>query len=131
MRNYREELRTEEWKRKRSLIMNRDGYKCMKCGSKLELQVHHKYYLVGKKAWQYPSEVLITLCDSCHLKEHKYNIIPVLNTYKKKKKKEKASTPKTNISKRYDYMKRSGKIADKPFEMKLYKEHSKKRKRSK
>ena len=37
----------------------------------VKLNVHHKYYLVGKNAWEYDDDVLITLCDKCHTQIHK------------------------------------------------------------
>lgn len=36
------------------------------------LQVHHKHYIIGRKAWEYEDEVLVTLCQDCHSKVHKY-----------------------------------------------------------
>ncbi len=42
------------------------------------LQVHHKYYLDSfPEPWAYEDDALITLCCFCHLKEHKYNEIPL------------------------------------------------------
>lgn len=34
------------------------------------LNVHHKYYVEGKKPWEYSNDVLITLCTNCHEKVH-------------------------------------------------------------
>lgn len=47
-----------------------------------DLNVHHKYYMIGKMAWEYDNEALITLCASCHKKEHEKNKIPVYNDRK-------------------------------------------------
>lgn len=41
----------------------------------LLLQVHHKQYLMDKKAWEYEEKDLITLCQDCHSTLHK--LIPV------------------------------------------------------
>lgn len=30
------------------------------------LNVHHKYYIKGHKAWEYDNDALITLCTECH-----------------------------------------------------------------
>ena len=47
--------------------MKRDKFKCTECGDKENmLQVHHKMYLNGKKVWEYPNELLVTLCKDCH-----------------------------------------------------------------
>lgn len=43
------------------------------------LHVHHKYYQVGKFAWEYPDSALITLCWTCHEKLHANSMIEVLN----------------------------------------------------
>lgn len=37
---------------------------------KPDLNIHHKYYIVGKKAWEYNDEALISLCVDCHQEEH-------------------------------------------------------------
>ncbi|TWI01242.1 hypothetical protein IQ05_00815 [Flavobacterium tiangeerense] len=44
-----------------------------------DLNIHHKYYQLGKKAWEYEDNALITLCNICHKNEHKNNKIPKLN----------------------------------------------------
>jgi hypothetical protein len=41
------------------------------------LEVHHKVYREGKNPWESPDEELITLCYSCHEKEHLIHKIPV------------------------------------------------------
>ena len=43
--------------------------------SQLVLQVHHKHYMMDKKAWEYEDEDLVTLCQDCHSKLHQ--LIPV------------------------------------------------------
>lgn len=65
-------------------VMKRDGFKCQLCGSKYNLNVHHMKYEKDKKAWEYSTAVLITLCKDCHKKVHsdKNND---LNPYKEKK----------------------------------------------
>ncbi|WP_165157407.1 HNH endonuclease [Parabacteroides sp. ZJ-118] len=34
------------------------------------LDVHHKAYIVNRKAWEYEDDNLMTLCRACHEKEH-------------------------------------------------------------
>ena len=70
IRNYKEKLKDIKWKRKRDEIFKRDNYTC-RCGSRMNVQVHHKKYVWGKEPWDYPNEDLITLCKMCHKKEHK------------------------------------------------------------
>lgn len=68
--DYHKDLKALEWKSKRLKILNRDEYKCVKCGSTKNLQVHHIKYLSGHKPWEYADKLLVTLCRECHYKEH-------------------------------------------------------------
>lgn len=75
--SYNDLLNTDEWKKKRLEILNRDNHKCCYCGKTDGiLQVHHKYYYkypdgTRPKPWEYPNDALITLCDDCHRRVHK------------------------------------------------------------
>ena len=65
---YREYLKSDEWKRKRYVVLKRDNWKCQLCGDKAT-QVHHlKYakYQIGKE----PIDWLVSLCKPCHEKQH-------------------------------------------------------------
>jgi len=49
-------------------VLERDGWRCQKCGAVRNLQVHH---------WKYRSQLgddslsnLVTLCAYCHIEEH-------------------------------------------------------------
>jgi len=73
--SYEDLLKTEEWRKKRQKILNRDNNKCVYCGKIHNLQVHHKYYSKYPNGfrvypWNYPDDALITLCDECHKKVH-------------------------------------------------------------
>lgn len=35
-----------------------------------DLNVHHKYYISGRKPWEYDNDALVTLCVKCHKEEH-------------------------------------------------------------
>lgn len=64
-------ISTPEWKERRSEILRRDRFKCTVCGSSYcTLNVHHLEYLPGRAYWDYPDELLITVCRSCHQKIH-------------------------------------------------------------
>ena len=41
------------------------------------LNVHHNYYVSGKKPWEYDDDALLTLCADCHKKRHEREAIPV------------------------------------------------------
>jgi 5-methylcytosine-specific restriction endonuclease McrA len=86
---YTEQLLTINWKNKRLIILKRDNFSCRCCGSENDLQVHHKKYIVGRMAWEYPNSILITVCGECHLFIH--------NTRKIKSEKDKFK-PKPKIT---------------------------------
>jgi hypothetical protein len=79
--DYRASFKDPRWQKRRLQILERDQWKCQKCGNTEEmLVVHHKWYgnardqESGEFRWRYPWEYedqdLITLCDSCHQGEH-------------------------------------------------------------
>lgn len=73
---YEEQLQTPEWRNKRQVILLRDMGLCQHCLTSKNLDVHHKYYLQGKMAWDYPDAALMTLCRSCHGNIHKWHNVP-------------------------------------------------------
>lgn len=69
MSSYKE----SQWKLFRQSVIELDGYKCTQCGrgkDEVILQVHHKEYKPGLKAWEYPTTDCITLCKGCHAQTH-------------------------------------------------------------
>ena len=68
--DYHKGLEDPRWFEKRKMIFKRDCYTCKKCGAKNNLQVHHLKYIDGRNPWEYNQKHLITLCASCHKKEH-------------------------------------------------------------
>ena len=66
---YRNEyLKSEEWKRKRYVVLKRDNWRCVYCGAPAT-QVHHKKYAkrnIGKE----PIEWLVSVCNTCHESMH-------------------------------------------------------------
>jgi 5-methylcytosine-specific restriction endonuclease McrA len=69
-RNYylNEYLKSDEWKRKRYVVLKRDNWRCVECGAPAT-QVHHKKYArrnIGKE----PIKWLESLCNSCHESKH-------------------------------------------------------------
>lgn len=65
-KSYQEKLKDPRWKRRRIEILVRDKGRCVKCMSPHWLQVHHKEYVSGLEPWEYPDELLETLCRRCH-----------------------------------------------------------------
>ena len=78
LEKYRRLLKDGRWLKRRQDILNRDGHKCVKCGSSSRLQVHHKFYEKFPNGemvdpWDYPDHVMETLCEDCHRKAHRRN----------------------------------------------------------
>lgn len=65
--DYKEYLRSERWYTKREQRKRLDNYTCQRCGSRYNLQVHHRTY---KRRGFEAMEDLETLCKQCHRKEH-------------------------------------------------------------
>lgn len=81
---YFDKLNDIRWKAKSIQIKKRDNNKCLNCGSTKRLNVHHRQYHFilklnqFKNPWDYPEDVLITLCNECHLKGHKLYQVPTI-----------------------------------------------------
>ena len=63
--SYQDELKSKYWDEKRVRIIKQQK-KCQKCGVWNNLQLHHKRYVVARKAWEYPDNDFILLCGKCH-----------------------------------------------------------------
>lgn len=73
--DYKEKLKSRRWHDKASKIKHLDEYECIDCGlnflrKEKQLDVHHTYYDMSKDIDDYEDKNLITLCHSCHDKEH-------------------------------------------------------------
>lgn len=92
---YAELLELKEWKDKRQVILSRDKSTCQRCNRitpwicsrenccenplwgvcyphsiRLGLEIHHKYYILGKLPWEYDDTALLSLCGDCHELSH-------------------------------------------------------------
>lgn len=67
---YAKLLRDPRWKKFRAQILELDGASCATCGASGKLHVHHKEYLAGRLPWEYPPDMLESLCAGCHAAEH-------------------------------------------------------------
>ena len=57
------------WERARLAALDRDDYACTRCGSRIELEVHHVVALEDGGD-EYDVGNLSTLCRGCHIDEH-------------------------------------------------------------
>ena len=72
---YSEKLKDPRWQKLRLEIFERDEWCCQKCfDSESTLAVHHFRYIRDREPWDYPPELLITLCEECHSIE--YEMMP-------------------------------------------------------
>lgn len=67
--NYDDYLHTDVWEDIQGMRFAIDGYKCQKCGSAINIQIHHKTY---PDVWGTEDIRLdiITVCEECHKKIH-------------------------------------------------------------
>lgn len=61
-------LKSDEWQRKRYVVLKRDNWKCTFCGDKAT-EVHHKKY-ARKNIGKEPIEWLVSVCEHCHEQQH-------------------------------------------------------------
>lgn len=65
--SYQELLKDPRWIKRRNEILTRDKNTCQFCGAQDKyLHVHHKYYIDGKKPWEYEDDGLVAICEKCH-----------------------------------------------------------------
>ena len=66
-----------KWLRTKRAAFERDGYKCQICGSQKNLCGHHVKERAKHPELAYEIDNIITLCKSCHAKQHpgKENLI--------------------------------------------------------
>jgi 5-methylcytosine-specific restriction endonuclease McrA len=71
MKSYGELLSDPRWKAVANEVKQRDGYKCVECGSTENIDAHHTEYH-SKIPWETPIEYIKTLCHDCHKMAHYY-----------------------------------------------------------
>jgi len=64
---YKEYLLTDEWKKKRKIILERANYRCQVCDSNKNLHVHHRTY---ENIYNENIDDLTLLCGKCHKQFH-------------------------------------------------------------
>lgn len=60
-------LKSDDWRRKRYVVLKRDNWKCVYCGAKAT-EVHHKRY--ARRIGREPTKWLVSICNSCHQAIH-------------------------------------------------------------
>ncbi len=78
MTAYQKILNRKEWQDRSHFIKTRDNLKCQAYDCTTPnaiLQVHHLDYFTNREPWNYPDDMLITLCSTCHKKENNRYIL--------------------------------------------------------
>lgn len=65
--HYQAYLNSPDWRRVRNRALKNAGWKCERCQSDRDLQVHHKTYVRLGREWDQDVEAL---CANCHEDEH-------------------------------------------------------------
>lgn len=69
--DYKEQIKSPRWQKRRLEIMQNDNFTCQLCGdTDSMLNVHHLSYHKDRNIWEYEDWELITLCENCHKEEH-------------------------------------------------------------
>lgn len=61
-------LKSPQWKEKRRFALEFYGNQCGLCGSRYDLEIHHRSY---KNIFRELMEDLMVLCETCHRTHHK------------------------------------------------------------
>jgi 5-methylcytosine-specific restriction endonuclease McrA len=61
-------LKSDDWKRKRYVVLKRDNWRCVYCGAPAT-QVHHMRY-AKKNIGKEPIKWLVSVCHTCHETQH-------------------------------------------------------------
>jgi hypothetical protein len=56
--------KSDEWQRKRTLVLKRDKYHCVYCGARAS-RIHQKHY-APRNIGSEPIEWLVSVCERCH-----------------------------------------------------------------
>jgi len=68
MNKYKQYIGSERFEQIKEAMVRRYGYKCMKCSSTRNIQLHHKNYDFSLGMERF--EDLLLVCDKCHKSLH-------------------------------------------------------------
>ncbi|RTL86451.1 MAG: HNH endonuclease [Hyphomicrobiales bacterium] len=67
-------IRTRRWKALRIAVLRRDGFKCVECGARGDLEVDHVHPVRTHPELAYEPLNLQTLCVACHSRKTRLEI---------------------------------------------------------
>ena len=98
--DYNEYIRSDEWKKKRVLVAQRENHRCQMCGELVVVHyhIHHKTYA---RFGNEDLDDLMFLCEDCHIKLHreKDKVMGKIKPQPKTKKKSKSIVKKRKHAK--------------------------------
>lgn len=68
---YYQYLKSAQWREKRKFALEFYGNRCGLCGSRFNLEIHHRSY---KNIFKELMEDLMILCETCHKRHHKSQV---------------------------------------------------------
>lgn len=77
-------LHDPTWVKKRYSIFLRDNFRCVNCGFRRKIEVHHRQYHFSNlrnnylDPWEYDNTLLITLCKRCNNAGRRKYVIPII-----------------------------------------------------
>lgn len=76
MTPYARLLLDPRWQKKRLHRLESAGWACNRCSATdRTLHVHHRYYVKGRKPWEYQDNDLEVLCAECHQSGHAMEVV--------------------------------------------------------
>lgn len=67
---FADKLRDPRWRCRRAEMIEKADHRCTQCHRTPEtegpLEVHHVIYIRRRDPWDYPDELLLVLCGTCH-----------------------------------------------------------------
>lgn len=68
---WKDQYKHPKWQKKRLEALENAAFVCQTCGrADVQLHVHHKRYIKGRKVWEYQIDELDVLCEICHESAH-------------------------------------------------------------
>lgn len=71
---YDDYIHSEVWHEIRANRLKKDNYRCVKCGTGKNVEVHHIKYPVLAWGTEDIEHDIVTLCAKCHAEVHKFDI---------------------------------------------------------
>jgi len=89
-------LKSDDWRRKRFVVLKRDNWRCVYCGAEAT-QVHHKRY-ARRNIGSEPIEWLVSVCNDCHQSLHHIQAYKkIRHNHRFRVTKQTPVTPKSNL----------------------------------